>query len=214
MSGFDRASVFVRDGSAAPGVFVCGTNPLRDEIDLSEVPDGAWLLCWSGSLADDMYARDWGTWGEAGMGALRSFCERAAAELGARGARLLLRPHARHVLSDAFKCRRFVDENPHACVGVALDAASMMERSMVGDAEGHYERAFEMLGPVAGAVVLSGVSAEGDEEEAMRWCRADAGVVGGAFVGEMMRAHVAAATAVVVMGEDAEGQLAGCGLVR
>lgn len=197
MSGLERVSSTVRDGSLPPTVFLARMNPLREEIDLSGVPDGAWVVCWSGSLADNMFVRDWGTWGDAGMSALKSFCARVAPEFGARGLRLVLRPHARHVLSDAFRCRRIVDENAHGFVGVALDAASMMEHSMLDDVEGHYERAFELLGPVADLVIVTGL-ARGDEEDGPPG-RPPAPVEGAfaEMVGALIGAHVPGRTPVV-----------------
>lgn len=202
----------MRDSSAPARVSVYDLNLLREPIATAHVGAGAITVCWSGSLADDMFARDWGTWGGAGMEALRRFCEGITPGLAARDGRLVLRPHARHVLSDPFKCRRFFDELGEGRIGVALDAASMMEHSMLGEAEGHYERAFEMLGPVASVVFVTGVDRAADEERPPTACAAGQGVVNAGVIGALVRAHVPGGTPLLLMGADAGGQLAALGL--
>lgn len=197
MNGAGVWSVEMRDGSPPPRVVVWPLSPLGGGIDLGAIPEDATVLCWSGTLGEGLFARDWGTWGAAGWEALMLFCERVAPVLDERGARLVLRPHARHVLSDAFKCRRFLDENRHGRIGVALDAAAMMERSMLGDTEGHFERAFEMLGAVAELVIVTGLApAEGEDDPPRRPPVPSEGAPGG-MLGALISAHVPLGTPIV-----------------
>lgn len=201
VDGGDGWVVSTRDGSAPVRVIVRETdNPLRDGVGVLEgVEEGVMVLCWSGSLGEDLFGRDWRTWGAEGMAELARFCGDAAAVLEARGGRLVLRPHARHVLSDPFKCRRFVDACEHARVGVALDAASMLEHSMLDEAEGHSERAFEMLGPVASLVVVTGVMRGGDEDAPPLRPPAGAGGALGEMIERLVEAYVPAGTPILRM---------------
>lgn len=209
----DEWRVVLRAGGERPRFVFLGGNPLGGGIDLSGLGPGATGVCWSGTLGAELFGRDWGTWGGAGMEALGAFCARVAPELESRGARLVLRPHARHVLSDPFRCRRFLDEHGgRGVVGVALDAASMTEGSMLGDAQDHAERAFEMLGPAASAVFVTGVERGAGEELSAVSCPVGRGAVGARFLGGLVRTHVPARTPLLLMGRDVGGQLAALGL--
>ncbi len=186
--------------------------------DPTRVNDGAGptsiLVCWSGSLADEPFARDWATWGPRGWESLMAACAAVAPSLTERGARVLLRPHARHVLSDPYKCLRFIAERPDPCFGLALDAGAMLEHSMLADAEGHTERAFEMLGPVAAAVVLSGIARAADEESPPALTAPTEGLVNPRLLGELVRRHTDPATPLLLPGigaPEAARQLAALG---
>lgn len=172
-------------------------------------------ICWSDSLADEPFARDWATWGPRGWDALMAACAAASPSLSGRAARLLLRPHARHVLSDPYKCLRFLAERPDPCLGLALDAGAMLEHSMLADSEGHIERAFEMLGPVADAVILTGVARAGDEASPPTLTPPAEGVLGPRHLGEMVQRHTDSATPLLLPGVGAPEvarQLAALGL--
>jgi hypothetical protein len=95
-------------------------------------------------------------WGPGAWQAMLGACREAR---GA-GVRLLLRPHARHILSDAQRCLRFLEEQaPPFAPPLLLDPAAMLTESMLPDAAEHLER---ILGALAGregvwGVLLSGV---------------------------------------------------------
>ncbi len=115
------------------------------------------LIAWSGSLADDPSERDPRTWGPAGLAALREALARLREPLTRAGARLLLRPHARHILCDPQRCVTMLNEweisgDPFA---LALDPAAMIEESMLDHAEDHIRRAAEALAGRAALVVIS-----------------------------------------------------------
>lgn len=116
------------------------------------------LIAWSGSLADEPGERDPRTWGPAGLAALREALARLREPLVRANARLLLRPHARHVLCDPQRCVTLLNEweksgDPFA---LALDPAAMIEESMHEHAEDHARRAIEAVAGRAEIVILSG----------------------------------------------------------
>lgn len=200
----------VRPGGPAIRVLARAIVPEASWVP-EEARAGGVLIAWSGTLAEEPGARDWATWGPAGRAALDAACADIGPALETSGTRLLLRPHARHVLSDPFKCRRFLDERGAGPFGVALDAASMLEHSMLADAEGHIERAFEMLGPIAGAIILAGVEPGADEDAPVRPCPTGRGVVSAAFLIEMVRRHAPVTTPLLALEDDGAGPLAALG---
>jgi hypothetical protein len=120
------------------------------------------MIAWSGTLAAEPFGDDPRTWGPAGWAALGEACERLAPVLHNEGAVLVLRTHARHVLSDVPSCIRFVRERrardgEAGPLRVLLDPASMIAESMRDLAEDHLRRiaeAIPLLGHgLAGVVV-------------------------------------------------------------
>ncbi len=58
------------------------------------------------------------------------------------GRRLLLRTHARHVVSDFVAAKALLAEREGSPIGIALDPAACFEASMLADAEDHLVRTF------------------------------------------------------------------------
>ena len=86
---------------------VIHANPLRDSwmIDL-DLP-GEMIVTWSGTLAEDRFARHPMTWLKPGHEALDQFISEVVPQLAAHRRMLVLRPHSRHVLSDVQSCVKF-----------------------------------------------------------------------------------------------------------
>lgn len=129
-------------------------NPLDDDAwvptgDL-DVPGGR-LVVWSGAVADGLFERDPRTWLPRGMEGFTSWLERAQSA----GVRLLVRPHARHVLCDAHRVSNVLKERDD--LGLALSPAALIESDMLHDAMDHVVRTLETLGERADCVVLENV---------------------------------------------------------
>ncbi|CAN5863071.1 hypothetical protein BH11PLA1_BH11PLA1_09790 [soil metagenome] len=75
----------------------------------------------------------------------------------APGAELWLRPHARHILSDAIRCERFLAACPAPNVKLLGDPVSLLTAPMLERAEDHLERMFESLARVSSAGRLAGI---------------------------------------------------------
>ena len=126
----------------------------------SEIASGE--IVWSGSYAEvdggGTFDEDPRTWGVKGWDALR-----ARVESGERG--VVVRPHARHVVSDVPGCRRLLESSWATQRGVRLcyDPASMVVPGMMGRIEDHLRRMYEAieLFPMErlGMVVVAGVDA-------------------------------------------------------
>jgi hypothetical protein len=134
-------------------------------------------LRWSGSFAElddpaDHEPDDHAPWSDGGGGALfsrdpRTWSPRAWAALTAALATvpaspgLILRPHARHVVSDEMSIRRALDACPS--LRILLDPTSMLESTMLEPRalDDHYRRFFELAAALPEsrviAVVFSGV---------------------------------------------------------
>jgi hypothetical protein len=125
---------------------------------------GATIIAWSGHPdADtaDPFARTPEAWLPGALPALLTRLETLEPTLTRLRIRLLIRPHARHVFSDAPRCAailrapwRSASTCPH--IGIALDPVAMLEPSMLATATDHIRRTLESLADRASLVVLTG----------------------------------------------------------
>ncbi|MFK7961595.1 MAG: hypothetical protein AB8G96_13845 [Phycisphaerales bacterium] len=162
-NGPGRAAV-LRDAAGHPRAHVLPGNPLADDWSppASLPSDPGDLILWTGAMGDGPFAPHPHTWMSPGRTRLT---ERLAdlAEALSRGPepgrRLLLRPHARHVLSDPPSVRSFLRDAGDLPIGLCLEPAALFEATMLGDAaEEHVERILGGLGD------LTDVHLRGDVE--------------------------------------------------
>lgn len=115
------------------------------------------LICRTGCLDGPAFL----TWGPQGWQGLLEACERSAHA----GLNLLLVPHAHDVLSDVQRCLKLLTDWADKGIGVLVDPAALLTESMLDRAEDHLDRLSRALLPThgVGGVVLSGVSASGEE---------------------------------------------------
>lgn len=140
----------------------------------ADLPDGGVVVAWSGWLgepaasADGMVERDFRTWSGAGRAALDAFV--GALEPSGDGASgpLWLRPHHRHVLSDAPSCAAFLKAHESLVgsgrIGMFLDVGLLIDESMAGTREDHVDRVIERLAPLDG---VRAISMHGDDWDAL-----------------------------------------------
>lgn len=139
-------------------------NPLAGAVPA--LPDRATMpmvSCWSGwyptdAIADHgVYPRDFRTWQPAAWDALDEVLDWLAPQLTELDMTLVLRPHARHVLSDAQACMNFLQRHDSERLGILLDPAATLTVDMLDLAEDHLVRAFEALAshPRVPAIVLT-----------------------------------------------------------
>jgi hypothetical protein len=147
-----RGSEIVPVEGGAPWAVVDARNLLVDGA--REVPSGGRIVIWSGWMGEadtprGVFERDFRTWS-------RGAWEKLESEVEPMAGRILIRPHARHVLSDAQSCVTFFRK--HGGVALLLDPVAMLTPEMVGRAEEHLERTVGTLGGQAAAVVVSGAA--------------------------------------------------------
>lgn len=137
-------------------------DPLGDEafvLDATLPADR--IIIWSGQPAAEgesgSFRRSPITWGPDALGAFNAYCDEVLPQVADAGKRLIFRPHARHVLCDAFRIRTFLEEREAEPAGIALDAPLMLEPEMLAEAEDHLRRALDLLAPRADAVFLHNV---------------------------------------------------------
>lgn len=168
------------------------------------------LLCFSGSLADDAFAVHPPNWMRPGRAALDALVHASAPALEAQGRSLCLRPHARHVLSDAQGCLRFLSDHAGLPVQVALSPADMVTSAMIADLPDHLERLFGALGGRAALVLLQDVGAAGDDDPPNP-VPLGHGRLPRDLVLRLIEAHVPAGTPIVLGPGPLEPQLAWLG---
>lgn len=156
-------------------------------ITLDGAPWGAWLpgsllepgawpeptprvLAFTGSLSGSTDEGDLRNWMPAGIETCRSALGSARTRAEDRGQRLVIVPHALHLVSDLHSTLRLLRE--HQGVGVALAPASLLTASMLEHAGDHLARIIGTLGPVADAIILHDLArcVDLDGEPAVRAC--------------------------------------------
>lgn len=140
------------DGAPTPRVWALGGNLLGEGwVIPGEIPAGATVIAWSGTLGEGLWERHPLTWMPPGWARLEAALRRVLPGLAARDQRLVLRTHAFHVLGDLHAARRMLEIvttlGPGAAerVGVVPDPASLFTRAMMPRAKEHAERMAELL---------------------------------------------------------------------
>jgi hypothetical protein len=159
------------------------------------------VACWTGSPSPVPMARDVRTWGPEGMKALESACDAALERIGPAGGRLLLRPHARHVLSDVQRCLTFMLKRSEQPIGLLLDPTAMLDASMLAKASDHLRRSIETLAPMADAAWLANIAGTGtdedDEDAPLAPAPLHQGLIAPPVVLELIRRYTPAQTPII-----------------
>lgn len=146
------------DGGGDPFAAVIDGNPLGPGWALPPAPCRR-VVVWSGWLGADDEDRAPGvrTWGRAGREAFEELCDRLAETTRPRGVTVLVRSHARHVLSDTPSCADFLRRRAGDGLGLLLDTASMLTPSMLAHGAEHVARIVGDLASMTGvgAVLLA-----------------------------------------------------------
>jgi hypothetical protein len=134
------------------------------------------LIAWSGWLGESSpsggterrWERDHRTWSPSAYDQLAARLRSIREHAEHTGTKLLLRPHARHILNDPQRCARYLTDFAGPTFGLALDPVSMLEPSMLPSAEEHLVRIMERLGSHTHWLVLpeGGIRVVGQGEDA------------------------------------------------
>lgn len=139
--------------------------------NLAAVPpppgEAGWCVCWSGWVGQADIGSGWfervpGQWMPSSQQVWKTVTQRVDEADG-----LVLRPHARHVLSDGPGCRAWLGGAPGR--RLLLDPVAMLEPEMLPDADEHIERLLAMLGGDCWGVVFCDVRVI-EEADRGRWC--------------------------------------------
>ncbi len=159
-------------------VWAAGSRPplVGEMVGESEMIVEGDVVCWSGWVGD---ARVEDGWFERSVGAWlpQGVAQREEVVGKLVDAGVVIRPHARHLVSDVPACLNLLRERPG--VKLLVEAAGFFEPSMIGDATVHLERIIGGLGGAAWGVVLSDVAVvkraagscpPNSKEGAEEWC--------------------------------------------
>jgi hypothetical protein len=153
---------------------------------------GAWpgetprVLAFTGSLSGSADRGDLRNWMSPGIEACRTALAGACTQAADRGQRLLIVPHALHLVSDLHSTLRLLRE--HQGIGVALAPAALLTDGMLAHAEDHLARILGTLGPLADAIILHGLerTIDADGEPSVRPCPRGQGVLDDALVSSLL----------------------------
>lgn len=181
----ERVLLDVQTGAAAGRM--ASANPVEEPPDSER---DSWTICWSGWLgaADPgagWFERSPGQW----LPSARQTWDRAAADLD-RVERMVLRPHARHLLSDGPGCLQWLRQQEGR--RLLLDPVAMLEPEMLPDADDHVTRLLSTVGALAWGVVVSDVGVA-ETAERGAWCvpaPAGQGAMDMARFADGLRAHL------------------------
>jgi hypothetical protein len=206
------------------GAFV-GGNLLAEHWAVDAELPGEWILAWSGTLGGSPFEGTPANWMR-GPARLNEFCTDLAPQLARHGKRLVLVPHARHVLSDArsaltwwcerlFPGQRFelLPQSPDGPrpFGLALDPGALLEPSMLADVEDHLQSLLSSIGPRADLVILRDVRADPDDPESLEACPLGDGALPRARLLELIERHVPERVPIAVPGAGLAASLAWIG---
>lgn len=189
------------------------------------------VAAWSGTFAEDgQFGADVRNWSVAARSELHDKLDRLNALGDAKGltGQVMLRPHARHILSDWHTCSRFMAQRAlagDARTCLLVDPPAMLTAQMLERSAEHLERTFEQVGlmlrddsqkgRIAG-VVVSNVRSGGagvvdplgyDEGEGLVACGLDeAGVLDVGHLVKLVKAHLVTGTPVVFVGGSDRGE--------
>lgn len=195
------------------GCFARG-NLLQPDFAFDAELPGRWIFAWSGTLAGSLSEKSPLNWMR-GPAVLAEACESLRPQLVRHGRRLVLVPHARHVLSDARSALVWWSEQvipgqelradtraPQGDrpFGLALDLAALLEPEMVADVADHVQSWLRAMAPRADALVVRGVR-PGADGEGMEPCTLAEGVLPVDLV-RRLAAELAPDVPVLVPGRD------------
>jgi hypothetical protein len=202
---------------SAPGrpmAAFAGGNPLAEDWAVDAELPVPWILAWSGTLGSALFEGPPANWMR-GPAALATLCDALAPQLERHGKRLVLVPHARHVLSDArsaltWWCDRVIPgldpnvvrrspEGPRP-FGLAFDPGALLEPSMAADVEDHMQSLFAAFGPRVDCVILRDVRPDPGDPDTLVPCPTGEGVLPRDAVRALLAAHVPPETPVLVPG--------------
>ncbi|TVQ30597.1 MAG: hypothetical protein EA376_12090 [Phycisphaeraceae bacterium] len=155
------------------------------------------IIAWSGTLADSLFERDPRSWLPPARRAFADLCDALAPRLDAAGATLLFRPCSRHVLADPTTCLSFLRERAAEPFGIVLDPIGFLEPDMLDRVEEHLERAFEIMGEPAAAVLLAGGAVD-ELQHRVTHTPLGAGAIPTELILDPWRRHCPAATPVIL----------------
>jgi len=189
-------------------------NPLamspRDAADL--LPAGApRVVAWSGSLGESLFDRSFATWMPAGREALARYLDAALDRCRETGTTLLLRTHARHVLSDAVAARALLEERDDPRLAIAFDPAACFEAEMLPDAEDHLTRLFELAAPLADLVILRSLAPPARHDDPPAPAPLGEGLLNAESLARLARDHARDDAIVAAVAPNAGPQLAAAG---
>ena len=164
-------------------------NPLAaDWLATLDVP-GDRLICWSGTLGDELFADEPRTWMRPGHDALESFCNSVSDILAADSRRLLFRPHARHVLSDPQGSLDFLRTHEDGPFGLAVSPCDLILPGMLDALAEHLERILGVLAPQADILFIEDARPSQDGET-MEFAPIGEGVLPRELVQDLLAAHL------------------------
>ena len=122
------------------------------------------VVAWSGWFDENarpesgVFHHDPRSWLAEGWETLESRLTQVLPAFEVANARLLLRPHVRHVISDAPSVRRILTRFESPALGILLEPAAMLTAAMADDAQDHLTRILEALAhnPRIAAILLTG----------------------------------------------------------
>lgn len=203
-----------------PLALVGSVNVLLEELPPipPELPADR-LVLWSGWLPSDapagrgVFRTGAETWMGEGMRRLEEVLPWLVDQLATSGVRLCIRPHARHVISDAQSCRRLL--GAFEDLEILIDPAAMLTPEMLPAAEEHIERVVESLAGherVVGVVAANAAAVRvGPKGEELLPLPLHKGSIDADLICGPIRRHLPEHRAAVLLEEELPQQL---GLIR
>jgi len=199
----------ITDATGAPVATIAHTSVFDEAFEAEvERSSGTTIIAWSGRAdgADpDPFAADPRSWLPGAMPAFLARLDALETVLRRTRVRVLIRPHARHIVSDVPRAVAVLhhqsrSSEPH--FGLALEPAALLEPSMVPTAIDHTRRALESLAHRAAVVILTNICDPISPDGWFTPSRLENGLIPGAQLVNLAARHVPADCPIAVVQGD------------
>ncbi|MSR45123.1 MAG: hypothetical protein EXS15_07205 [Phycisphaerales bacterium] len=164
--------------------------------------DAGFVLCWSGTLASELFAGDIRNWTATGNTALAAWLDELLPPSAAGSSRQLgIVPHYTHLVSDvAGQMRLWNDRRSHGLASV-LYPSGLIAPSMLRALDDHLVRSISNLGPRCSVCILEDIAHSSDSTDEhpcfdrVAWGE---GILPHAKIEQLLREHLPTATPIIL----------------
>jgi len=170
---------------------------------LCESDEESIAVCWSGTLANELFAGDIRNWTKTGTLALDAWLDQTLPSLcdSARGKTLAVVPHHTHLLSDVAGQMRLWHGRSDQGLATVLYPSGLIAPSMVNDIEDHLTRSITNLAPRCCLCILEDLAPPVGAQDDGHFQRAPwgTGMLPHGLIERLLNEHLPATTPLMIL---------------
>ncbi len=170
---------------------------------LRESDEESIAVCWSGTLANELFAGDIRNWTKTGTLALDAWLDQTLPSLcdSARGKTLAVVPHHTHLLSDVAGQMRLWHDRSDQGLATVLYPSGLIAPSMLNDIDDHLTRSITNLAPRCCLCILEDLAPPVGAQDDGHFQRAPwgTGMLPHALIERLLNEHLPATTPLMIL---------------